>query len=69
MALRRLAVGDLAGRRGGGPLCLTHPAPELGYVLDDARPLPLLFDDEFAPIVGPLAAERGVSLMASEVDR
>jgi malonyl-CoA/methylmalonyl-CoA synthetase len=56
--------------RAGGiavPLCLTHPAPELGYVLDDARPSAVVVDDEFAPIVGSLAAERGVPLMASEV--
>jgi malonyl-CoA/methylmalonyl-CoA synthetase len=56
--------------RAGGvavPLCLTHPAPELGYVLDDARPFAVVVDDEFTPTVGPLAAERGLPLMASEV--
>jgi malonyl-CoA/methylmalonyl-CoA synthetase len=55
--------------RAGGvavPLCLTHPAPELGYVLDDARPSAVVVDDEFTPTVGPLAAERGLPLMASE---
>ncbi len=43
--------------RAGGmavPLCLTHPAPELGYVLDDARPSAVVVDDEFAPISGRL---------------
>ena len=55
--------------RAGGvavPLCLTHPAPELAYVLDDARPTAVVLGREFEPILGPLAAERGIRTIGAE---
>jgi malonyl-CoA/methylmalonyl-CoA synthetase len=49
--------------RAGGvavPLCLSHPAPELAHVIDDARPFALIFEPAYAPLLQPLAAERGL---------
>ena len=50
--------------RAGGvavPLCLTHPAPELAFVLDDARPIAVVVGKEFESMLGPLVAERGIA--------
>jgi malonyl-CoA/methylmalonyl-CoA synthetase len=55
--------------RAGGvavPLCLSHPAPELAHVLDDARPYALVVDHAHAPILQPLAAERGLPSRAPQ---
>jgi malonyl-CoA/methylmalonyl-CoA synthetase len=52
--------------RAGGvavPLCLSHPAPELAHVLDDSRPLALVSDPEYEPILRPLAQARDIPLL------
>lgn len=57
-------VGLLGAWRAGGiavPLCVSHPAPELAYVLDDTRPAILLAHPETAGVVSGLAAERGIA--------
>jgi malonyl-CoA/methylmalonyl-CoA synthetase len=49
--------------RAGGvavPLCVSHPAPELAHVLDDARPTTLVADAGFAALLQPLASTRGL---------
>jgi len=48
--------------RAGGlavPLCLTHPAIELAYVLDDAEPSIAIGGSEYAATLRPLAEKRG----------
>ena len=42
------------------PLCLTHPAPELAFVLDDARPLAVIGSPIYDHLLEPLAAQRGI---------
>jgi malonyl-CoA/methylmalonyl-CoA synthetase len=49
--------------RAGGvavPLCVSHPAPELAHVLDDAQPALIIADGEFEARLKPLAAARGI---------
>jgi malonyl-CoA/methylmalonyl-CoA synthetase len=49
--------------RAGGiaiPLCLTHPAPELEYVLDTTTPEVVIHSPRYTDLIGPLAASRGV---------
>jgi malonyl-CoA/methylmalonyl-CoA synthetase len=49
--------------RAGGvavPLCLSHPAPELAHVLDDAKPVQLVADQEHQPKLAELALARGL---------
>jgi malonyl-CoA/methylmalonyl-CoA synthetase len=49
--------------RAGGvavPLCVTHPARELAYVIDDSQASIVVADAELAPRVRPLSEERGV---------
>ena len=49
--------------RAGGvavPLCISHPAPELAYTIDDAAASIVVADPALAPRVQPLAAERGL---------
>ena len=46
--------------RAGGvavPLCLSHPAPELEYVLADTTASIVVADDAFCDRIGPLAGE------------
>jgi malonyl-CoA/methylmalonyl-CoA synthetase len=53
--------------RAGGiavPLCLTHPAPELEYVLDTTAPEVIIHSDQYADLVAPLAESRGIAHMA-----
>lgn len=53
--------------RAGGvavPLCLTHPAPELEYVLDTVRPAVAIASDRYADLLGPLAGSRDIDLLA-----
>lgn len=55
--------------RAGGiavPLSLTHPAPELAYVLDDARPTSVVASEEYDDLLQPLAAERGIRWITLE---
>lgn len=58
--------------RAGGvavPLCLTHPAPELEYVLDTTTPTVAVASPEYADLLRPLAEARGIELLlADEVD-
>lgn len=49
--------------RAGGvavPLCLTHPAPELEYVLDTTTPEVAIYSPAYRDILAPLAEARGV---------
>lgn len=53
--------------RAGGiavPLCLTHPAPELEYVLDTTRPALALASPAFAGLLAPLARARGIEFLS-----
>jgi malonyl-CoA/methylmalonyl-CoA synthetase len=51
------------------PLCLTHPAPELEYVLDTVRPEIAIASDTYADLLRPLAEARGIDfLTVGEVD-
>lgn len=55
--------------RAGGiavPLCLTHPAPELEYVLDTTTPEMVIHSPQYAYLVGPLAESRGVPHVSVE---
>ncbi len=55
--------------RAGGvavPLCLTHPAPELEYVLDTVRPSITITSDRYADLLGPLARSREIEMLAVE---
>jgi malonyl-CoA/methylmalonyl-CoA synthetase len=54
--------------RAGGvavPLCVSHPAPELAHVLDDARPSQLVADAAYAERIRTLADERKLALAAA----
>ena len=49
--------------RAGGiavPLCLTHPAPELEYVLDTTLPELVVYSSRYAGLAAPLAEARGI---------
>jgi len=53
--------------RAGGvavPLCTSHPAPELAYVIDDAEASLLIADPRYCDRLAPLAAARGIRLAA-----
>jgi malonyl-CoA/methylmalonyl-CoA synthetase len=56
--------------RAGGvavPLCLTHPAPELEYVLDTTTPIIAIASAGFSDLLRPLAEARGIEfLLANE---
>ncbi len=58
--------------RAGGiaiPLCLTHPAPELEYVLDATTPAIAIASAGYAELLRPLAEARGIEfLLVDEVD-
>ena len=52
--------------RAGGiavPLCLSHPAPELEYVLADTTASIVVADDAFCDRIGPLTQNRGITLV------
>jgi malonyl-CoA/methylmalonyl-CoA synthetase len=62
------AVGQWAIWRAGGiavPLCTTHPAPELDYVIEDSGASTLICDPEFEALLGPIAERRGLRLLRS----
>jgi malonyl-CoA/methylmalonyl-CoA synthetase len=63
----RAYIGALWGTwRAGGvtvPLCTTHPAEELRYVLQDCGASVVLVDDEHRERLAPLAAEMSVPLV------
>ncbi|MEH0156337.1 acyl-CoA synthetase [Limibacter armeniacum] len=53
--------------RAGGiavPLCVSHPKPEMQYVLEDAKAELLLFHESFQDRVGELANETGVETLS-----
>jgi malonyl-CoA/methylmalonyl-CoA synthetase len=55
--------------RAGGiavPLCTSHPAPELAYVVDDADARVLVADDRHHARLAPLASARGLRLVRVE---
>jgi malonyl-CoA/methylmalonyl-CoA synthetase len=55
--------------RAGGvavPLCLTHPAPELEYVIDTVRPTVAIASDRYAALLGSLARSRGIEMLPIE---
>ena len=55
--------------RAGGiavPLCLTHPAPELEYVLDTTRPTAVVTSDRFHDLLAPLAQARDIEVIRVE---
>ncbi len=58
--------------RAGGvavPLCLTHPAPELEYVLDTTTPRFAIASPAHAEVLRPLAEARGIEfLLVDELD-
>jgi malonyl-CoA/methylmalonyl-CoA synthetase len=45
------------------PLCLTHPAPELEYVLDTTRPAVAVGSPAYMGLLEPLARARGIELL------
>ena len=58
--------------RAGGvavPLCVSHPAPELAHVLDDAKPCLIVADREHTAKLAPLAEARALQLLAPEALR
>ena len=55
--------------RAGGvavPLAVSHPVPELEYVLDDSEPCALIASSEFADRLAPLARARGLRLIVPD---
>jgi malonyl-CoA/methylmalonyl-CoA synthetase len=58
--------------RAGGvavPLCLTHPAPEIEYVLDTTRPIVVVSTPRFEDLLRPLTEARDIELLlVDEVD-
>jgi len=55
--------------RAGGvavPLCLTHPAPELVYVLDTTTPVMAIASPGYADLLRPLAEARGIRFLLVE---
>lgn len=68
----RYGVAQWSVWRAGGiavPLCLTHPRPELEYVLDTTTPETVIHSSEYADLVGPLAESRGIThISVEEID-
>jgi malonyl-CoA/methylmalonyl-CoA synthetase len=55
--------------RAGGiavPLCTTHPAPELEYVIDDSDAAIVVAHPEFSALLAPLAQRRGLVWLATD---
>ncbi len=55
--------------RAGGvavPLCLTHPAPELEYVLDTTTPVIAIASPGFSDLLRPLAEAGGIEFLVVE---
>ncbi len=55
--------------RAGGvavPLCLTHPAPELEYVLDTTTPVIAIASSGFSDLLRPLAEVRGIEFFLAD---
>ena len=54
--------------RAGGiavPLCLSHPEPELEYIVNDCRPAILVASPEVSPRLAGIAARRGCQLLST----
>lgn len=55
--------------RAGGiavPLAVSHPPPELAYVLDDTEPAAVVVHPELRDRIAPAAAERGIRLLPTD---
>jgi malonyl-CoA/methylmalonyl-CoA synthetase len=55
--------------RAGGiavPLAVSHPPPELAYVLDDAEPEAVVVHPRFEATLAPLARDRGIRVLSSQ---
>ncbi len=64
------AAGLWATWRSGGvavPMAVGHPPPELAFILDDADPVAVLAHPDFLAKIEPLARERGIRVLDSEV--
>jgi len=48
------------------PLCITHPAPELEYVLDTTTPEIVIHSPRYADLIAPLAESRGIPHVSAE---
>lgn len=57
-------AGDLAV-----PLAVSHPRPELQYVIDDSQTSLLLTTPEFADRLAPIAQERNLPLLTLDLSR
>lgn len=56
--------------RAGGiavPMAVSHPPPELAYVLDDAEPMAVVADPGFEERLAPAARDRDIPLLSSHV--
>lgn len=54
--------------RAGGisvPMAVTHPAPELAHIMDDAEPEAVVVHPDLTERVAPAARERGIPLLAT----
>ncbi|RJX28079.1 MAG: long-chain fatty acid--CoA ligase [Desulfarculus sp.] len=68
----RYAASLLGIWRAGGlavPLAVSHPRPELEYVIDDSQASALLTTREFAERLAPMARERGLPLLIVDIAR
>jgi malonyl-CoA/methylmalonyl-CoA synthetase len=51
------------------PLCITYPLPSLQYVIEDTGAKIIVVGKEYAPILAPLATEKGIRLVVlSDID-
>ncbi len=48
------------------PLCLSHPAPMLGYTLEDSESHVVVCSEEFKSLVEPLTLQRPLRLLSAE---
>ena len=48
------------------PLCISHPAPELEYVITDANASLIVASQEFYSLVEPIARARGIPLLDAD---
>ena len=48
------------------PLCLTYPLPSLRYTIENSDATILVVSPEYAPLLEPLATEKGIRLIVLE---
>ncbi len=66
---RRYAALKLAIWSAGGvsvPLCVSHPAKEIEYVIDDVSPFAVVCDPCFSPTLRDMCAKRRVKLLTTD---